>query len=374
MSITSNAYSFSTVKDPIIAVMRARLPVLLRGETGIGKSEFVRSLSAQLDELEGIKRVFIDRRVSQMTEGDAIGLPKVEGNSTSWNLPDWLKQACNEPCTLFLDEVMRGVREVRQSFFELGDSRKIWGNKLHADTIVIAADNSGENDTSYQVYQPDPAELSRWGVFDVSPTPQEWISWARENGVNPLVYDFIAANSQHLEHSGEYQPNRVYPNRRSWTRLSKVLSGARWIETRKDAKENSKKVRVLAQGFVGFEAAGRFSHYLEHVKSFSVDDVLEGKWEEMKDISLAEHNEIISYLFGHPALKKKMSDVHCQNLLGYLSVLPDELIIHVYDKLMGCQVAAVAKMKNMNISGVQLSDILKRVGGKPLTSSTTLAN
>ena len=52
----------------------------------------------------------VERRASQMTEGDLVGLPSVEGNRTSFNPPDWFKQACEEPVCLFLDEVDQDSR------------------------------------------------------------------------------------------------------------------------------------------------------------------------------------------------------------------------------------------------------------------------
>ena len=44
--------------------------VLMRGNTGIGKSQLVRQL-----DVEGLG--VIDRRLSQMSEGDMVGLPSI---------------------------------------------------------------------------------------------------------------------------------------------------------------------------------------------------------------------------------------------------------------------------------------------------------
>ena len=69
--------------------------------------------------------------------------------------------------------------EVRQGIFELTDSRKINGHYLHPDTVIIGAVNGGEHGSQYQVGEFDPAELDRWTVFDLSPTVEDFLHWAK---------------------------------------------------------------------------------------------------------------------------------------------------------------------------------------------------
>ena len=120
-------------------VLEARFPVLLRGRHGIGKSTVV------YQQAKAMGLPVVERRASQMTEGDLLGLPKVDGNVTQWLAPEWLDKACQEPVVLFLDEVDRATLEVRQGIFELCDSRKIAGHQLHPDTVIFAAINGGPN-------------------------------------------------------------------------------------------------------------------------------------------------------------------------------------------------------------------------------------
>ena len=214
---------FKTFISLAPAVSKAGLPVILRGRHGVGKSQVVYQIAKNM----GLP--VVERRASQMTEGDLVGLPSVDGDRTSFNPPDWFKVSCEEPVVLFLDEVDRAVLEVRQGIFELTDSRKLNGHHLHADTVVFAAVNGGEHGEQYQVNEMDPAELDRYSVWDIEPTVEDWLSWAKDN-VDSLVWDFINQNRSHLEHSGDYEPNKVYPSRRSWDRLNQVLKGADLLE------------------------------------------------------------------------------------------------------------------------------------------------
>ena len=245
------AVDFKTFVNLAPAVSAARLPVLLRGRHGIGKSQVVYQLAANM----GLP--VIERRASQMTEGDLVGLPSIEGNRTSFNPPDWFKEACEEPAVLFLDEVDRATLEVRQGIFELTDSRKLNGHYLHEDTIVFAAINGGEHGEQYQVNEMDPAELDRWSVWDIDPTVEDWLNWGKDN-VDSLIWDFINQNRDHLEHKGDIEPNKRYPSRRSWKRLNDVLAGAGYLE------EAGPEMFTLAQSFVGFEAAVALNDFAQN--------------------------------------------------------------------------------------------------------------
>ncbi len=205
------SFDFATFLATVPSILDARLPVLVRGRHGVGKSEVVYSIAKQ----RGLP--VVERRASQMTEGDLLGLPDTTDLSdgrkaTTWNAPDWLVTACTEPVVLFLDEVDRATMEVRQGLFELTDSRKINGWHLHPETLIVAAVNGGEHGSQYQVGEMDPAELDRWTVFDVEPSVEDWLGWS-SGKVDSVLWDFINGNRQHLEHP-DYEPNKVYPSRR----------------------------------------------------------------------------------------------------------------------------------------------------------------
>ena len=187
------AISFKDFLTIINPILEAKYPVLIRGRHGIGKSEIVYQIAKNLD------LPVIERRASQMTEGDLLGLPKVEKGITKWLAPEWLHIACTKPVILFLDEVDRATMEVRQGIFELCDSRKIAGSTLHPDTLIFAAVNGGVHGAQYQVGEMDPAELDRYTVFDVEPTVEDWLEWAKSK-VAVHLWDFINHNHGHLEH------------------------------------------------------------------------------------------------------------------------------------------------------------------------------
>ena len=324
---------FKTFTSIAPHVLAQKLPVMLRGRHGVGKSEVVYQTARDLN------LPVVERRASQMTEGDLIGMPDAEstmteqGNKvTSWNAPDWLIRACENPVVLFLDEVDRATPEVRQGIMELTDSRKIYGRHLHPETLIIAAVNGGEEcGSQYQVGELDPAELDRWWVVDVEPTVEDWLAWAKEN-VDSFVWDFINNNRGHLEHIGEYEPNKVYPSRRSWKRLSDTLVTAGLLT---DPRQALEPLFVLATGFVGFEGAVTLRDFAQNYdRQVTVEDVVtHGKIEKTADFSVIEHVALVDKMDAAEVFYTVLATEQVQNLADYFVTMPSEPAMKLWEVL-----------------------------------------
>ncbi len=352
---------FATFTTVVPHILDAKLPVLLRGRHGVGKSQVV----YQIAESRGLP--IIERRASQMTEGDLLGLPdtmdsEIAGRkATTWNAPDWLVTACASPVVLFLDEVDRAVMEVRQGLFELTDSRKINGWNLHPETLIIAAVNGGEHGAQYQVGEMDPAELDRWTVFDVEPSTEDWLKWANDN-VNGILWDFINHNRTHLEHIGDYEPNKVYPSRRSWKRLNDTLvpSGV-FEEGCRDLLFN------LATAFVGFEAAVSFRDFVEKYEwQVSIEDIIDrGDIEKTVKWGINDHAAMIEKFEASKTFDDVLSDVQIGNLAEYFVTLPSEVAMKLWTVIGDTENIenVIALHKAQSVSGRRVSEHLVEILG-----------
>ena len=340
---------YKTFLNVITPIVNARFPVLVRGRHGIGKSTIVYQLADKM----GLP--VIERRASQMTEGDLLGLPKLAKNVTSWCPPEWLATACNEPVVLFLDEVDRATLEVRQGIFELCDSRKIAGNALHPDTLIFACVNGGEHGSQYQVGEMDPAELDRYTVFDVEPTVEDWLDWATGN-VAQEIWDFINHNHGHLEHKGDYEPNKVYPSRRSWERLSKTLAGMG------DEVESSSATYQISQAFIGFEGAVAFNNFLkDYDRQVSIEDLLDdGKHELTKNWKINDHNAMVEKMKSKEIFSERLSDTRLENLAKYFVSLPSEIVMVLWQSLAQTDESTynIAKLWAIEVDGVIIQDFV----------------
>jgi hypothetical protein len=324
------AVDFATFLNVAPCILTARLPILIRGPHGIGKSEVVYMIGDDW----GLP--VVERRASQMTEGDLLGLPdhaetSINGRkATTWNAPDWLVTACEQPVVLFLDEVDRATMEVRQGLFELTDSRKINGWHLHPETLIIAAVNGGEHGAQYQVGEMDPAELDRWTVFDVEPSIEDWLKWA--NGkVASVVWDFINQNRAHLEHRGEFEPNKVYPSRRSWKRFNDTAAPTGVF----DEKGDLDLLFNLANAFLGFEAAISLKDFVvNYAWQVTIEDLLDkGEVAKTSEWGINDHAAMIEKFEAAETFKADLSESQIQNLADYFVSLPSEVAMKLWTVL-----------------------------------------
>lgn len=352
------AIDFKTFLSCAPHVVAVRKPILLRGRHGVGKSEVVYQVA------ESMGLPVVERRASQMTEGDLLGMPspelvEVNGEQASVFRPfSWLIQSCTEPVVLFLDEVDRATTEVRQGIFELTDSRKIAGWTLHEDTIVIAAVNGGEHGSQYQVNEMDPAELDRYTVFDVEPSVEDWLDWGKNN-VAGIVWDFINQNRQHLEHTDDYEPNKVYPSRRSWKRLNDCLDKGGLLE------EASPLLFNLATGFVGFEAAVTFNDFVKNYERVvTVEDVLvDGKIDATSTFDINEHCALIEKMDAKDTFKKALLDNEIQHLADYAVTIPSEAFMKLWQLIGAGDVLENTKRLHMATAsnGVRVSSYIVEI-------------
>ena len=321
---------FATFVTVAPHILDSKLPVLIRGRHGVGKSEVVYQIAAARN------LPVVERRASQMTEGDLLGLPdtadtEINGRkATTWNAPDWLVTACEQPVMLFLDEVDRATQEVRQGLFELTDSRKINGWHLHADTLIVAAVNGGEHGAQYQVGEMDPAELDRWTVFDVEPSDEDWLKWA--NGkVDSILWDFINQNRQHLEHRGDFEPNKVYPSRRSWKRFNDTAdsTGVFGEEGDRDLLFN------LATAFVGFEGAVSLRDFVEKYEwQVTIADILDaGDLSKTEQWGINDHAAMIEKFEASDVFTETLTSEQVTNLANYFVTLPSEVAMKLWTVL-----------------------------------------
>jgi MoxR-like ATPase len=304
----------------------ANISTLIRGNHGIGKSEVVHQIAEKL----GLE--LIDRRMSQMTEGDVIGLPKLEDGVTKFIPAEFIKIACTRPVMLFLDEINRATQEVMQACFQLCLDRELNGNKLHPMTRVFAAVNSS---AMYQVNEMDPAFLDRFFVVDLTPTAQDWFDWAEtEGGIDADLVRFLKERETRLEPS-EANPGSVQPSRRSWARLDRTFKANKIYEDQiaaieKGGNANASQGRAynFAIGFVGVEASIELCDFLSkrETRFTAVNILREYPKHQAKVRKLGQDklNTLIDMIVEH-AKVNVVTIEDAQNLATFVTDLPGEL-------------------------------------------------
>jgi MoxR-like ATPase len=308
----------------------AEIAILIQGPTGIGKSYLVKDIAA------GLELPVVDRRLSQMSEGDMVGLPELVDGTTRFCPPDWYAQACREPVVLFMDELNRATPEVIQAAFQIVLDRELNGHKLHPETRVFAAVNVG---AEYEVNEMDPALLRRFWSIELEPTHADFIDWA-EGRLAPVIVDFIRQHEEHLRPTKATEPGKVAPNPASWERLDKSLKHMGEVEQPSDVWY------PVALGMVGVEAAISLVEFAKNWENeVSAEDVLDNfdaVAEQVKGFEASKVNALIGKLAAH-CKDNEWKASQAKNVAAFANSLPSsEMLVHLWN-----QVSGTSNLKNI---------------------------
>ncbi len=312
----------------VISNLPPEIAVLAKGPTGIGKSHIVHQVGQRLN------MEVIDRRLSQMTEGDIIGLPELKDGVTRFAPVDWVVKACNEPVVLFFDELNRATIEVQQCAFQIVLDRELNGHKLHPETRVYAAVNEG---SEYQVTDMDPALLRRFFVTSLEPTTEDWLAWAEGKGVDSIIIDFIKKYPSHLRYTGELQPGKVYPNPASWDRLGVSLRYADMSPEDIVGNTCPDLLYSMCTGFVGTEAAVAFTDFVRNYEvKFSAEDVLDNYAEvksKLCNLSNDKKNDLLMQIVTYTK-NIEISVGQAKNACDFAQTCSDEILVNFMNSVM----------------------------------------
>ena len=305
----------------------ADISLMVRGPHGIGKSQIFKQVADKL----GLE--LVDRRLSQMTEGDLLGLPELTDGVTRFCPPDWFMDCCKNPRALLLDEYNRATPEVLQTAMQITLDRELNGHKLHPGTRIFAAVNAS---AEYSVNELDPAQADRFWTIDLEPTVEDWLTWAVGAGVDSVIIDFIRQHPGHLRHKGQVEPGKVYPSQRSWDRMAQALRHS-GVDLTEAAGNPPAFLYPVCLGFVGVEAAISLRDFVKNYDSvISAEDILDN-WKKVKakvdKLNADKQNAISEKILVH-CKDHSWSDTQVQNVAAFIKSTSSEQTVAFFNKVM----------------------------------------
>jgi len=251
-------------------------PVFIWGPPGIGKSSIVREFAAQV----GLTCVSL--LGSQLAPEDLIGVPQIVDGTSRFCPPSLI--ARKEPYCLFLDELNACTHEVQKAFYSLIQERRIGEYVLPDGSVVIGAGNRAQD--SAIVKPMSSALLNRMVHVHLKVSHRDWLDWAAENGIHPLVIEYIQNRPDHLW-SQPPKHEEPFSTPRSWHMLSDALHAfgddisENWLET-------------LAFGTLSPHHAGQFKAFIKQVRSrYRLAAILKG---EMGWPARPEERDVLYFL------------------------------------------------------------------------------
>lgn len=177
-----------------------------------------------------------------------------------------LTYAKGKRSVLLLDEFNRSSRAILNVSLQLLLDKRVHSHVLPVGTFVCAAINPSD-DGNYTVEELDMAMIDRPVWVDLEADLGAWVKWARSNGVDEKIIDFLLDGENHKYLHFVPKDGKKGSSPRSWTRLSKFLSIADTVDP--------ETFSSYVLGTVGSTVHPVFmNYYNNYVKSVSVADVI----------------------------------------------------------------------------------------------------
>lgn len=256
-----------------VAVAR---PVFIWGPPGIGKSSIVQLFAHEV----GLPCVSL--LGSQLAPEDIIGVPQIIDGVSRFCPPAMI--ARKEPYCLFLDELNACSHEVQKSFYSLIHERRVGEYTLPDGAIVIGAGNRAQD--SAIVKPMSSALLNRLIHVHLKVSHRDWLEWAYENNIHPLITEYITLRPDQLW-TQPPKHEEPFSTPRSWHMLSDALK-----EYKDKISDNT--LALLSFGCLSPQHATQFKAFHKQVKNrFKLSAIISG---DMRWPDAPEDRDLLYFL------------------------------------------------------------------------------
>ena len=246
----------SEARSRLLRCFKTKRPVFLWGPPGIGKSDVVAGLTAELG------GHMIDLRLGQMEPTDLRGIPYFNKDKAvmDWappiDLPDAELASQYPIVVLFLDEMNSAAPSVQAAGYQLILNRRIGKYKLPDNVVIVAAGNR-ESDKGVTYRMPAPL-ANRFLHLEMRADFESWQTWAVNNKVHQDVVGYLSFAKQDMFDFDPRSSSRSFATPRSWTFASEFCQ---------DNDMNDAELTDLIAGCVGEGTAVKFMAHRKHLPS-----------------------------------------------------------------------------------------------------------
>lgn len=271
MDTANRTVTPKNAKKSIRHAMLKKRPIFLWGPPGIGKSDVVHQIGADLN------AHVIDVRLSLWEPTDIKGIPYFDSNNERmvWappvELPDAEMAAKHESIILFLDEMNSAAPSVQAAAYQLILNRRVGTYRLPDNVFIIAAGNR-EADKGVTYRMPAPL-ANRFVHMEMRVDFDDWFDWATYNRIHKDVVGFLTFSKKDLYDFDPKSASRSFATPRSWSFVSELLE---------DGLDDSTTTDLVA-GAIGEGLAVKFMAHRKVASSMpDPSEILAGKVKELK--------------------------------------------------------------------------------------------
>lgn len=257
LALRNEGYTYPELVGLVEPTLRRGISVLLRGHPGVGKS----TLAAEMAGRMGLP--LLDIRLAQRDPAELGGIyfPDRRRQVLALFPPDWVRQACDRPAFVFLDEINAAVTRLHQAAaYQIVLEKRVGPFAFHPGTVVMAAGNLEEDNAI--VTSLSSALCNRFAHFTLRVDSRAWLEWGAGAAVDESILAYIGHHGDEALYSND--GDLAFPTPRSWEMASRLVAGA-----------PEELARRLAAACVGIGAAERYCNYLRIYRRVNAARIIE---------------------------------------------------------------------------------------------------
>ena len=209
----------SALKEELKANALARIPSMMHGAPGEGKSEIAYQVAEELN-----SKLF-EIRANLFDPVDVRGGLKVVEQEdgtyrTRYGVPeDYPDSNYQGAVTILIDELTTAPKATQNSLLQLLTTGKIGTYTCPPNTTFIAAGNRS-TDRAAVHEMPTPVK-NRFSHFVLESNIDDWVEWALNNGIDETLISFLRFRPQLLSQVDATQ--NAFPTPRAWAYVNRKL-------------------------------------------------------------------------------------------------------------------------------------------------------
>ena len=171
----------------------SRLPVLIKGAPGIGKTDIVTQACNDTGTRLIVSHPVVDEPI------DYKGLPAIKDNHAEFLPFGSLRQIieAKEPTVYFMDDLGQAPPSVQAAAMQLILARRINGLTVSDDVTFVAATNRKQDKAGVSGIL-EPVKSRFVSIVELEPDVDDWVIWASNNNLPPELIAFIRFRPQLL--------------------------------------------------------------------------------------------------------------------------------------------------------------------------------
>ncbi|MDO5111378.1 MAG: AAA family ATPase [Clostridia bacterium] len=266
----------------LIPTIRQR-PVLLMGPPGVGKTQIMEQVAAEM-------RVgLVAYSITHHTRQSAVGLPFIENRTydgethavTLYTMSEILASVYElmektglRQGMLFLDEINCVSETLAPMMLQFLQCKTFGNQALPEGWIIVAAGNPPEYNKSVRDF--DVVTLDRVKRIDVEQDYGVWKEYALRKGLHGAVLSYLDIKKNNFYRVETTVDGLSFATARGWEDLSELLIAYETlgIEAGREVIEQYIQFPSIAKDFANYLAL-----YYKYARTYHVEDILKGAWE-----------------------------------------------------------------------------------------------